>query len=71
MYRRPKWLDQRISDEVLEKLIDIANEESDNFLAFGQVYDHFEAAVFKAATLMLPKAEVDAEGLNGKGPTYL
>jgi hypothetical protein len=53
MYRRPKTLDKRITDELYEKLMDIANEEADNFITFGSPSFHTERAVISAANRML------------------
>jgi hypothetical protein len=49
MYRRPESLDKRIDDELYEKLMDIAMEESDAFISFGSPSFHFERAVLSAA----------------------
>jgi hypothetical protein len=49
MYRRPENLDKRIDDELFEKLMDIAMEESDAFINFGMPSFHFERAVLAAA----------------------
>ena len=49
MYKLPKHLEGKISDELYEKLVDIARVESDNALTFGGFYEHFEKAVCSAA----------------------
>lgn len=57
MYRRPKWADKRISDELFEKLMEIANMEAETFLSFGGLFDHFERAVLTAASKVLDETE--------------
>lgn len=53
MYRKPKGLDPRITDEIYEKLMDIVSEEVECFMSFGGPYDHMERAVLSAAKLVL------------------
>jgi hypothetical protein len=60
MYRRPEHLDKRISDETFEKIMDIAHSESESFLSFGGLWDHFERAVQDAANAVV-RAEDEAK----------
>jgi len=61
MYRRPESLDKRIDDELYEKLMDIAVEESDAFINFGGPGFHFERAVLSAAKRTLDAIDTKAK----------
>jgi hypothetical protein len=49
MYRRPKNLDPRITEEFYNELMEIASIECETFLSFGGPQDRFERAVLSAA----------------------
>jgi hypothetical protein len=64
-YRKPTNLDPRITDELYEKLIDIAKIESDAAIAFGMFDLCFERAVIAAARETLNASGVQSPNNQG------
>jgi hypothetical protein len=62
MYRMPKNLDPRITEEFYQDLMEIASMECETFMSFGSPQDRFERAVLSAARKTLELVDAQTNG---------